>query len=434
MPQYRDIPAVPVNQIFLHLFNPRFEPVETEAEAINRLCTRENVYPLAADIVELGINPLERVALFPLQPAKGKKDRTSYVAAEGNRRLCAIKLLNDPDLAPTKLRAAFKELAEEWKPVRTLPAVLFEDEADVRVWLQRIHGGEQGGIGRRRWNAEQQQRFSGGGRNKLAAEFLDYAQERKLITAEQRKGKLTTVQRFVEKESFREAIGLDGSDPDHLKLTRPKEDFEKLTKVFIADLLKGKDVNSRMNKPEILDYARGLTATKNLSGQRTPPSPIKAPMPKGSGKKKKAPTPPQQAPFIRYELEIADALERLGVHKLQSLYHSITNVDLPPNTPLIAVGVWSFFETLTACAGRDVGTDFSSFFSNQRLANLGFGSGKALTPLRTALEHIRDYGNNTKHHNVAAVFNGDQLNNDMETLKGVALKTIQEAVNKNAAP
>ena len=48
MPEFID---VPVSRIFLHLQNPRHEPLETEAEVIERLCGKEDIYPLARDIV-----------------------------------------------------------------------------------------------------------------------------------------------------------------------------------------------------------------------------------------------------------------------------------------------------------------------------------------------------------------------------------------------
>ncbi len=424
----QEIPAIPVNHIFLHLQNPRFEPVETESEAIARLCSRENVYPLAADIVAHGLNPLERFAVVPIKPTKGKTDRTSYAAAEGNRRLCAIKLLNDPDLAPPKLKDAFTQLAVNWKPVRTVPGVVFEDEDDVRVWLQRIHGGEQGGIGRRRWNTEQQQRFTGAGRNKVAQDFLDYAERSELISPEERKGKITTVQRFMSNQVFREALGLDNSDQAQLKRTRPEADFEKLAKKFVSDLREGEDVSSRMNKPEILAYARKLGANKQITGERIAPTAIEDSAAKGGTAKRKGPTKPERARFISHEIQIEDALTRLGVYKLQSLYHSVTALALDDHTPLIAVGIWSFVETLTACAGRDASTDFCAFFSKDRLSRWVGTTGQGHVPLRTALERIRDFGNATKHHAVSAAFNGDQLNNDMQVLSPLILRTIEESI------
>src|ERR1700730_6460333 len=180
-PKY--IEAVPVSRIFLGLSNPRHEPYNAEAKAIARLCNKENVYPLARDIVKHGLNPLERLALVALDKRKGTGANVSYYAAEGNRRLCALKLLNDPDLAPANLRKAFESLSEEWSsPITTVAGAVFDDIESVNLWLDRIHNGPQGGIGRKDWNAEQKQRFDGGSKNRSAQALLDYAETEKMIT------------------------------------------------------------------------------------------------------------------------------------------------------------------------------------------------------------------------------------------------------------
>ena len=54
-----------LDRIFLDLKNPRHKPYETESDVIRYLCTRENIAPLAADIVKYGLNPIERFALIP---------------------------------------------------------------------------------------------------------------------------------------------------------------------------------------------------------------------------------------------------------------------------------------------------------------------------------------------------------------------------------
>ncbi len=178
---------VPIGRIFLDLVNPRHVPLGDEDKAIEYLCAKEDVLALARDIAQIGLNPLERVALIPI---KGQKN--AYTMAEGNRRLCALKLLADPDRAPARLRKSFAALAEKHSPPTAFAAVVFDNEEEVRPWLERIHNGAYDGRGRRAWNSEQSQRYSGSNKNKLAQAFLDYAEDAGLISAEDRKGKITT--------------------------------------------------------------------------------------------------------------------------------------------------------------------------------------------------------------------------------------------------
>jgi hypothetical protein len=413
---------VPIGRIFLDLTNPRHVPLKTEDEAIEYLCESEDVYALARDIANIGLSPLERVALIPI---KGQKD--AYTMAEGNRRLCALKLLADPDRAPARLRKGFASLAAQRKPPKMFAAVVFDSKDEVRPWLERQHNGAYEGRGRRPWNAEQSQRFSGSNKNKVAQAFLDYAEGAGLISSEDRKGKLTTVQRFVGNDVFREVMGLDQSNPDDLARTRPKADFEAIVRRFVKDLIDGEEVNSRMNKPEIVKYARPLNSLPGVSATRIEPESLSA-TDEGGRQKGKAgkrrPRKPEKPRHIQYASEIASALKAYGNYKLASLYHSICTIELEHHTPLVCVGVWSFFETLTACAGRNNQTSFSAFMSKARLGQYGVTS-STMAGVQQAITRISEYGNVTKHDPVAAAFNADQLNNDMIALNGVVLKCIE---------
>lgn len=417
---------VKVGRIFIDLNNPRHEPFTSEPQAIEYLCRQEGVLPLARDIRRHGLNPLERVALIPTKASGGKI--TGYVMAEGNRRLCALKLLDDPEKAPADLRKSFQDLARGWAPITSFSAVIFDNMETARPWLERVHSGYQGGIGRRDWNAEQQQRFSGRTKNRAALLFLDYAESEGMITPEQRKGKLTTVQRFIVNDVFTETLGLDRSDPEQLQRTRSKTEFDILARRFIRDLLETKNVNSRMNKPEIMAYARPLNSVSGVTGTRIQSEPLSSAGTSRPARRQPQSRRPAHAKHVQYENEIGDALRSYGNDKLQSLYHSICTIDLDPHTPIVSIGTWAFFESLTACAGRPDHIAFGAFLSNARLGTYGITGDR--TAIRTALDRVRDYGNTTKHHSVAVTFNGDQLNNDMIALKTVILKCIEEAANR----
>jgi hypothetical protein len=344
------------------------------------------VFSLAPDITKHGINPLERVVLIPVNATGGRI--TGYVMAEGNRRLCALKLLGDPDLAPADLRKSFQDLATRWTPITSLPAVVFDSMEAGRIWLERIHSGYQGGIGRRDWNSDQKQRFSGGAKNRTAQLFLDYAETEGMITPEQRKGKLTTVQRFIGNDVFRELLGIDQSDPEQLQRTRPKPDFDILAKRFVRDLLERTNVNSRMNKDQIIEYARPLNSVTGVTGTRIQPEPLSSAGASGPSRRQTQSRRPAHAKHVQYEDEIGAALKSYGNDKLQSLYHSICTVDLDPHTPIVAIGTWAFFESLTACAERPNHIAFGSFLSNSRLGTYGITGDR--TAIRSELDRVRD--------------------------------------------
>lgn len=418
---------VPIGRIFLDLTNPRHPPLATEDEAIEYLCDKEEVWPLARDIAHVGLNPLALVGLLPI---KGQKD--AYTMAEGNRRLCALKLLADPDRAPAKFRKGFETLAAHRAPPKSFRAAVFDSEEEARGWLERMHQGAYGGRGFRAWDPEQSQRHFGSNKNKVAQNFLDYAQAEGLISAGDRKGKITTVQRFLGNEVLAEAMGLDRANPDDLARTRPKEEFDAIARRFIRDLIEGKSVNSRMNKPQITEYARPLGSLPGVTATRIASESLAMSGADDSGKAKRTrrakPRKPEKLRHIQYADDVASALKTYGNHKLESLYHSICTVELEAHTPMVSIGAWAFVETLTACAGRTEGTPFGNFLSNHRLGLYGLTGSK--TAIRQALTRIQDYGNSTKHEPLAATFNGDQLNNDLGVLRPVIIKCIEEAASQ----
>lgn len=417
---------VEVDRIFLDQKNPRHKPYQSQDEVIEYLCHHESILSLARDIAKNGLNPIEQFALIPDDESDGAA--TTYVVAEGNRRICALKLLHDPDLAPAKLRNGFRQAAEGWAGIGPVPCVFFDDRPAVDLWLTRIHDGEQGGIGRRKWSADQSARHSGSDKDKLALKLLDYAERKGLISSEERKGTLTTVTRYVTKAPVQAGLGIDASDLDNIKITKSEADFDVLLGKFLGDLASG-HVNSRAKGAETFNaYGRELAAVAVPGTGKVEPKLLDA-----DGKGKKGPrgrTKIKQRATLSHEHEIMDALKALNSQKLVNLYHSITIVPLNPHAPLVTVGAWAFMESLSALAGRNDGTDFPSFFSKERRGRYGLPTGKDSKSITEALARLAASGDVTKHDGIAAHFNGEQLANDMDTLKNLILKCLEEIADK----
>ncbi|WP_339026622.1 hypothetical protein WI604_17785 [Bradyrhizobium symbiodeficiens] len=419
----REIKETEVERIFLYEENPRHEPLESQPEIIEHLCKDEQVLNLARSIAEEGPNPLEIVGLVEV-PGTGR-NKKNFVVWEGNRRICAIKLLNDPDLAPAHFRKDIARLAEDYKAIESVPAVVFDDHEELRFWMGIIHGGQQGGIGRKDWNADQKQRHTGSNRNKIALAVLDVSEKMGLLSKEERSGKLTTAQRHLNSEDVRQALGIDASDLNNIKYTIPIDEFKSQLSTFIGDLKNNDKVNSRNNKTAIDKYGR--TLAKSLSGDHSKPTAITKAASSASRKTtRKAPRKAPKIPHIQYHRDLADALATLASGKLERLHYSICDISLEHHAPLLTVGVWAFVESLTALAGRNQSTDFVSFYSNNKISQLGIG-GKP-NALREALTRIQHNGNTTKHHEIAASFDGEQLANDFDTIAPLLMKTIADII------
>jgi hypothetical protein len=424
--------SIEVDRIYLYEENPRHEPMESQEEIIGYLCKDEQVFNLARSLSEAGPNPLQLVGLVQVPGSGRASTKKNYQVWEGNRRVCAIKLLNDPDLAPPHLRRDFARLAaaSAHLPIKKLSAVIFDDHDDLKFWMGIIHDGAQAGVGQLDWDAQQKARHFGTSRNRVALSVLDAAETLGFITKDERQGKLTTAQRFLNSSVVREAIGIDATNPDDLTYNRPLEDVKKQLSRFIDDLKEGQKVNSRMNRDQADAYGRKLAGNAEITGERIEPIALKTVTPGVvKGRRKTSPKKPRPAKSLDYDKGLAKALEDHTNSKLEQLYYSICAVHLE-HAPLLTVGVWAFVESLTALAGKHENNDFIGFFSNQRMADLGIGTGRVLIPIRNALARISQNGNSTKHHSVSANFDGLQLRNDLATITPLLTKTAQSLAPK----
>jgi hypothetical protein len=255
------IKDVLLRRIYLDNENARHDPIDNEPEIIAHLIEHEFVKTLARDIANRGsTSPLDRIAVVPHPEIK-----EAFVTAEGNRRLCALKLLDDPDRAPEGERSFFRQLADKLaNPIHTLEVVVFPDRTAARPWVSLRHEGPQDGIGTRSWTPRQKARFDEAGNrptnpNILSVLLLDYALKHKLITdAEYRRISVTTITRYLENSVVRNTLGL--MSRWDLKINVPESQFQAAVQKFLKDSLAGgkSGVTSRTNKQEREAYANRL--------------------------------------------------------------------------------------------------------------------------------------------------------------------------------
>lgn len=381
---------IDVERVFLDQENPRHEPFSSQNEAIEYLCANEKIYPLAKDIVENGLNPLELFAVI-------KERGNSYFSAEGNRRLCAIKLLNDPDLAPSRLRKDFEKLARKYAPSKQISVVIFKNRDEVRLWLNRIHAGLDDGRGRKQWNAVQKSRNSKYSKNDFALTLLDVAKVLNFINAEEQKGRLSTVQRYISNPVMRNALGLVAVDNNY-NVSFSESDFKIVLSKFIKDV-KLKKLSTRENADEISSYANRLSSSEGFDGSRVTPwsldffliksnpslkplfvkefdsegekiseisadqvpqaalssshssdfiqseKPIEPEVPSPSTKydeledfSPESPRFPSKPNKLVFKKEIENGLKEISNFKLQSMYYSLCAIGLNNHTPMLYVG------------------------------------------------------------------------------------------------
>jgi len=90
--------------------NPRInvEPSDKESDIIRKLIKYEDVVDLARKIAKTGLLPGERIITV--------QENGQWVVLEGNRRICACKLLLSPNLVPVEYRKTFPTILTSIHP------------------------------------------------------------------------------------------------------------------------------------------------------------------------------------------------------------------------------------------------------------------------------------------------------------------------------
>lgn len=476
---------IDLGRLQLNLGNPRFEPVQDRDAAITALLQTEEIVELARDIVKLGgINPLERMGVYPTNPRKAGRN-PFYTAAEGNRRLCALILLDDPEAVPLgisnrkRLVKTFEKLAGELDEVGKVPCIVFSNMDYARPWLERLHNGSRLGTGRRRWTPEQQARNTSDNTNRAATQLRDFAIASGFVTAKELARTTTTQQRFIQNSRFRLALGVVKLEDGLLERVSCWSDFEIMLRHFMSDVAQRR-LNSRThNESDDIDgYARQLAALNGLSRRLVEQGPLerredefgseadegqtrdgrrreaeaRGGANNGSGSTRTSTggvaddspddfiddedgetdggddsegrrARPRRRREIGLNEDILDALHRVGNQKLLDLYVSLATIQHPKHTLLAVVGCWSFFECLTRAHGRLDGAEFVGYITG-KVRDLGVEATPDRRVRKKSLEWIADGGNITKHDWQGASYDPSQLFNAMDCLAPIVLALL----------
>jgi hypothetical protein len=178
--------------------------------AVARLQGRK-ILALAKDILENGLNPAEALLVTP---AKDREKR--FIALEGNRRLVALKALENPDFFVGALDgrtlSAIRTIARKYQdsPVESIQCCVVKNRREAEHWISLRHTGENEGAGIVRWGADEANRFRArGGPKDLSVQALDYLERHGAMTPEQRsRVPVTSLKRLLATPEVRGKLGL----------------------------------------------------------------------------------------------------------------------------------------------------------------------------------------------------------------------------------
>ncbi len=195
--------------------NPRLgEPNVGQHKALQELAQLlgRQLLVLAADIVQHHTDP----SSLPIVMETGEPGR--YVVLEGNRRLAALRALENPEVVADSVKPAIlkrlRSLSKQYQqnPIEELLCVVVKSREDAHHWIELRHTGGNEGAGVLRWGADEVGRFRArDGTSTLVNQALDFLVRRGELTMEQRRGRWgsTTLDRMLRNPVFRDQMGLE---------------------------------------------------------------------------------------------------------------------------------------------------------------------------------------------------------------------------------
>lgn len=256
-----------LDDLLLDHDNPRIGSVESQIEALQKIINEQEhrLLNLAADIATNGLSPID--LMYVIEHQEGDEDDPKYVVIEGNRRLAALRLLNNAQLVrrvsmPEPQRKKLLDLGLKFdrKKIEPIVCALAEGEEESKRWIKLRHTGQNEGVGLVPWEALARERFSGDERTSSVYEFaLKYGKFSDSELAEITKDfSPTTLGRLIQSPAIRDLLGLSMSEGKISINIQASEVIKPLRRILL-DITRGKVDSRNLNTVQkMTDYIAGL--------------------------------------------------------------------------------------------------------------------------------------------------------------------------------
>jgi len=269
------VESIPLDNLLIDTDNPRLEgSLQDQRAAICAVAVNQGpkLAVLAKDIVEHGLNPLDSPLVTQFE-----EDSHYFVVLEGNRRVAALKILEDPGLisgvVEDTIVSRFRKLSTQYKdPIKEMQCVIVAERADATHWIELRHTGENDGAGIVRWGGKETARFrQRSGQKEPHLQVLDFLEGRGDVSKETCQSvPVTSMKRLLTNPYVRTKLGIDLVSG--AVVTRVEDDNEvaKGLKRVVEDLASGnvrvKDIYTRDDRIKYIDSLppEDLPDTSNL--------------------------------------------------------------------------------------------------------------------------------------------------------------------------
>lgn len=273
--------------------NPRInvDPSDKESDIIRKLIKYEEVQDLAREIAKTGLLPGERIITV--------QEGGHWVVLEGNRRVCACKLLLSPSLVPTEYRKNFPKIgtASEIALIEKVDADVAPDrrtaepiltlrhtESGVRKWkpvarMRRVRRLLDEGFTVDEIVSETKSSISGIRKTIREYRLLELAMNLGGLSAAERSKlddpdlKTNPYTRFFELSDVRDYLELGFDLSGDVNIAPPRRSFDAKLKLIVKAFLNDDNFDTRTEPEEVLGPDFKKFKAKPTPPTKNPPSP-----------------------------------------------------------------------------------------------------------------------------------------------------------------
>ena len=269
--------TIRISNILIDDHNPRLgHTTSDQTEAIRALAMRQGskLLALTRDIVQHGLNPSDLPIVMP-------DGHDTYRVLDGNRRITAIKILEQPDVVSgvvsDSLASSFARLAQQYtqSPIRQAQCVVVESRQEALHWIELHHTGERSGAGQVPWGSDEVGIFHtwAGYQGQSGTQALDMMVRQGVLQADQRlRVPVSTLTRLLTSPVVRSTIGVTLSRQVLEAVEDEAEAAEKLRHVVDIITAPGFRVADVYTAQQREAFARRLSIrfSQNDDAQATP--------------------------------------------------------------------------------------------------------------------------------------------------------------------
>lgn len=145
--------SISIGNLLLDTSNYRIVKQQSQKGARDAIIGQQGrkLVKLAEDIVKHGLNPFDL-----LMVTDAEDGNQNFIVIEGNRRLTAINLMLQPELAKdTPIYAGFSKLNKKYADAipKILDCVIAPNKSEALIWVKRKHASGLDGAGTEQWSA-----------------------------------------------------------------------------------------------------------------------------------------------------------------------------------------------------------------------------------------------------------------------------------------